>query len=330
MKIFKQIFSVFLKVGISIILLVFLFNKVDRKSLLEYVRNADILLLFFGFCIFCFSYVLAIFRWEMLLKAAKIQLPLKRVIISYAGGVFFNLFLPSTIGGDLMRSIDLATHTKKPRQVVATVLLDRISGYVGLVTLTLLAVLFGWRLIQDRSVLFSVAMITFVLIIVLSVLFNKPLYEKINKILYSPRAGRLREAVKDLHQEMHIFRHHKRMIINNLICSLLIQVVVPVTFFIIALSLGIRINIIYFFVFIPIISAISLLPISLGGLGLRDAMTIFFFAKAGMSQGSAFAMSLLGFSFILISGLIGGLIYVFTFRHRRIQHHQAPLAEVYE
>ncbi|MDI6606151.1 MAG: lysylphosphatidylglycerol synthase transmembrane domain-containing protein [Candidatus Omnitrophota bacterium] len=330
MKIFKRIFSVFLKIIISVILLVFLFNKVDKKSLFEYLKNADKLLLFFAFCIYFISYILAIFRWEMLLKAAKIYLPFKRIIISFAGGVFFNLFLPSTIGGDLMRSIDLSAHTKRPREVIATVLLDRLSGYIGLAALALSAILLGWKLIQDASVFFSVTIIVALLTAILLVLFNKFLYEKINSFLDSGGSGRFRELIRDLHQEMHIFRHHRKLIVNNLLISLLIQLILPLTFFIIALSLGVKLNIIYFLIFLPIISAITLLPISIGGLGLRDATTIFFFAKAGMSQGSAFAMSLLSFAFLLLCGTIGGLIYVFTIRHRRIQHHQTPLARIYE
>jgi hypothetical protein len=106
--------------------------------------------------------------------------------------------------------------------------------------------------------------------------------------------------------------------------SLLVQIVSPLISFVIALSLGIKINIIYFFIFLPIIGAITLLPISIGGLGLRDATTIFFFAKAGVSKDLAFAMSLISFFFLLVYGAIGGLIYVLTVHHRRIQHNQPP------
>lgn len=322
MKIFKRILSISLRIGVSIILLIFLFKQVDKKTLLEVIKNAKPDLLLLAFIIYFSSYVLCLFRWEMLLKAAKIHLPLKRVIISIAGGHFFNLFLPSTIGGDVMRSIDLATHTRMPREVVATVLLDRLSGYVGLVILTLLALLFGWRLIQDTSVLFSVAIITAILIVLLLILFNRFIYTKINKLLHSPRAGKIREAIKNLHQEMHIFRHHKEIIVKNLILSLVIQAVSPITFYVIALSLGIKIGIVYFFIFLPIIGAITLLPISIGGLGLRDATTIFFFAKAGITKDLAFAMSLMSFFFILVYAGIGGFIYVLTVRHRRIPHHK--------
>lgn len=321
MNTLKKIISIILRVGISIILLIFLFKQVDKKSLFEIIKGANKGFLFFAFLIYFLTYIFCVLRWEMLLKAVKIHLSLKRIIISSAGGFFFSLFLPSTIGGDLVRSIDLATHTRRPREVVATVFLDRLSGYVGLVILANLALFLGWRFVQDRSVLISVGIITAILIAVLLVLFNRFIYSKINAFLHSPSAGKIREAIKDLHQELHLFRHHKRTILGNIIFSLIIQTITPISFYIIALGLGMKINILYFFVFLPIIGAITMLPISIGGLGLRDATTIFFFAKAGLSKDLSFAMSLVSFFFILIYAAIGGFIYVLTVHHRRIQHH---------
>lgn len=311
-----------MRISISAALLIFLFEQVDKKSLFESIKGADKGLLSFAFCLSFFNYVLCLFRWEMLLKALKIHIPLKRIIISYAGGVFFSLFLPSTIGGDLMRSIDLSVHTNRPSEVIATVFLDRLSGYIGLVILAITALCFGWELVGERSVLISVFLITGLLIAVLIVLFNKYLFTKINKLLHSPDSGKIRELIKNLHQEIHYFQHHKPVIINNLILSVLIQAISPLSFYIMALSLNLKLNPLYFFIFLPIISAITLLPISLGGLGLRDATTIYFFAKAGVERNLAFAMSLISFFFALVYGAIGGLIYVLTVRHRRIQHHK--------
>lgn len=322
MQILKKIFSIVLRIAISIILLFFLFKQIDNKSLFEIIKKTDKPLLLLALLIFFLNYTLCLFRWQMLLKTVNIHIPLKRIIISFSGGVFFSLFLPSTIGGDIMRSIDLAAHTKKPREVIATILLDRLSGYVALVIVALLALLAGWRLVQDFSTLLAVSVITGVLIAILLVLFNKFIYSKVNKFLHSPNAGKIRGAIKNLHQEIHVFQHHKKVIIKNLALSILVQVISPLTFYIIALSVGVRINIIYFLVFLPIIGAVTMLPISIGGLGLRDAMTIFFFAKAGVGKDLSFAMSLLNFSFILIYSAIGGLIYVLTLHHRRIQYHQ--------
>jgi len=321
MAIFKRAFSIFLRISISIILLIFLFKQVDNKTLLVTIKKADISLLCLAFLFLFLSNTLCLFRWRMLLKAAEIHLSLKRIIISFAGGVFFNLFLPSTIGGDLVRSIDLSIHTGKPQEVVATVLLDRLSGYIGLVLVALIALLCGAGLIQDKIVFIAIGIITAVLITILLVFFNSFIYSKINKLLHSPTAGKLKSSLKNLHREIHLFRQHKNIVIKSLLLSLIIQILGPLTAYLTALSLGLKINLIYFLIFIPIIGAVTLLPISLGGLGLRDAMTIFFFAKIGVGRDLAFAISLLSFLFILIYGSIGGLIYVLTVHHRRIQYH---------
>jgi len=321
MEIFKKVFSIFLRIIITAALLIYLFAQVDKKAMFEIISRSNKWLLLASFCVYFLIYVACLLRWGQLLGAVKIRLPLKRITISYAGSVFFNLFLPSTIGGDLMRSIDLASHTKRTKEVIATVLLDRLSGYIGLVLLSLFSLLLGWRLIQDKSVLISVVIITSVLIGVLLVLFNSFLYSRISKLLDSPNAGRIRQLIKDLHDEIHLFKNNKTVIVKSLLISVFIQSLPPLSFYLIALSLGIKINIIYFFIFIPIIGAITLLPISIGGLGLRDATTIYFFAKVGVVKNLAFAMSLLNFFFILICGAIGGIIYVLTVHHRRIQHH---------
>ncbi|MDD5255463.1 MAG: lysylphosphatidylglycerol synthase transmembrane domain-containing protein [Candidatus Omnitrophica bacterium] len=331
MAFFKKAMVLFLRFGISAILLYYLLKDIDAASIFEVARSADKRLLVLAFAISLLNYVFCYFRWLMLLWASGIRLPKRRVLISFAGGVFFNQFLPSTIGGDLVRSIDLAVHTKKPKEVVATVLLDRLSGYMGLVLVALAALAVGWRLVQDTMVTVAVAVIAGVLALILLAVFNKFIYSKLNALLQAPSGlkrtagftasafGKFRESLRNLHEELYLFKTRKLVMASNLLVSLLIQMVVPVSFYIIALSLGVDISPVYFFVFLPIISAVTLLPISIGGLGLRDTTTVFFFAKAGVAKDAAFAMSLVSFVFLLIYGILGGLIYVFTLHYRRLQ-----------
>ena len=322
----KKILAVLLRVGISGILLVLLFkfNKINVGDLLIDIKSANKFFLSVGFMIFFIVYVLGFFRWQMLLKAAGVNIPLKRLAISFSGGVFFSIFLPSTIGGDLVRAADLAGHTQKTKEVIATVFLDRLSGYIGLVMVVILALLFSKGMVQDKVVLSSVIVIIVVLVLVTSVLFNSFIYSKITKILSTPGAGRIKEMIKGLHHEIHIFRNHRKMILGNLFISFIIQIIAPVSVYFIALSLGIKINFIYFLIFLPIIGAITLLPVALGGLGLRENLFVVYFAKAGVVKQLAIAMSLLSFAFIIIYGALGGLLYVLTVRHRRLQYNTSP------
>jgi glycosyltransferase 2 family protein len=322
----KKVFGFTFRIGLSIILLGFLFRQVDEKKMFEIVMNANHSLLLVALGILLLNYILSVYRWSMLLRAVDINIPLKRTIISFSGGLFFNLFLPSTIGGDFMRSIDMATHTRQTKEVLATVFLDRLSGYVGLVIFTLASLALGWHLVADPAVITPVLIVVLILVGLLLVLFDKASYKLINRILSSPNAGKLRELITNLHYEIHIFRHKKKILIKNILISVLIQTIAPVSYYLTALALGIKIDIMYFMVFLPIIGAITLLPISIGGLGLREATVVYFFAKAGLCRDMAFTMSLLNFSFVMFYGAIGGLIYVLTVHHRRLQHNsQSPL-----
>jgi len=322
MVIIKKILSILLRVGLSILLLVFLFKQVDEKSMLEIIKNVDKPLLLLSFLLFFTTYALGLFRWKLLVKALGIKLPLNRLVTAFSGGVFFSLFLPSTIGGDFLRSADLAVYTNKPKKIIASVFLDRLSGFIGLAILTLLSVFLGWKVIEDKSVLLSIWLIVGILVLLLFLLFNKFIYTKISGLLKSPNAGKIRSAISGLHEEIHLFRHKEKAVLVNILISIVVQSIPCITCFIIALSLGIKISLVYFFIFIPIIGAITLLPVSIGGLGLRDATIIFFFAKVGVGKDLAFAMSLLNFSFILIYGALGGLIYVYTVHNRRLQRNQ--------
>lgn len=328
MAFLKKVASLLIRLAISAVLLLLLFRsqKIDISALLDNIVRANKSLLAASFTIGLLNYILCFYRWKMLLDASNIRPPLKKIISSFSGGIFFNSLLPSTVGGDVVRSIDLSAHTRRPKEVIATVLLDRLSGYVGLVIVILFWLLLGWRLVCDNPVvLWSIALIALLLAVILLVLFNSFLFSKINSTLHSPRAGRIRESLKNLHQELHYFRNHKRVLFKNVMLSALIQAVYPLSSYFVALSLGVKVSIIYFLVFIPIIGTITLLPIAIGGLGLRENMFVFYFRQAGVPEGLSIAVSLLGFGFLVIHAAIGGIIYVLTVHHRRIQRHSSPV-----
>lgn len=322
---FKNIFMVLLRILISFVLLVFLFkfNHIDLSTLFEDIRGADKLLLLVGLAIYSLIYILCFLRWKMLLAAAGVTAAFKKIISSYSGGVFFSVFLPSTIGGDLVKTVDLANHTKKGKEVVASVFLDRLSGYIGLVLVILPALFLGRNLILDKVVFSSVFVIIACLTVILLVLFNNFIYTQITRFLSTPGAKKIKEKIKEMHQEIHIFRNKKKVIIYNLMLSFTVQLLGPVSVYFIGLALGIKISFLYSLIFLPFIGAITLLPIAIGGLGLREGLFVVYFAKAGVIKQLALAMSLLSFTFIVFYAAIGGLIYVLTVHHRRLQFNQS-------
>lgn len=327
MLFFKKAASLFFRFAISAALLIFLFkfNKIDLHDLMRSIRSADKLYLFAAFIVTFLNYILCLLRWDMLLEAKDIKLSLKRVITSYSGGVFFSLFLPTSIGGDVVRTVDLGAHTGQHKKVLVSVLLDRLSGYVAAVLLSMISLALGWKMLRNTSVVIFIFVLAAVLVCLLLCIFNKFFYSKIKGLLSSPKAGRLGEVISDLHEEMHFIRYHRKVVFYNLVLSILVQAVTPVAYYITCISLGVNRDILFFFIFLPVIGALTLLPISIGGLGVRENMSVFFFSGVGILQQTALAMSLFNSFFLLVYGSIGGLVYVFTVHHRRIQHDKASV-----
>lgn len=310
--------SPILRVGISVLLLFLMFRFVDGKALWAIIKNSDPFFLIQAFAVTIIVDVLCFLRWDMLLRASGIRLPFKTLLKPFAGGLFFNIFLPSSIGGDIVRSLDLSAHTKKGREVVSTVFLDRLSGYVGLVLVMLVSLAFGWTLTANRAVLICAGVLTAFLAAILLVLFNSGIYKMVNNLLYSPDSGKIRSAIQAVHNEIFVLGKKDGVLVLNLCFSVAVQILSPVISYLICRSLGLNVNLFYFFVFTPIIGAITLLPISIGGLGLRDAVTVFFFSKAGIGANTAFAMSLLGFGMLAAISVLGGVYYVITLHNRRV------------
>jgi len=319
-KIAKKIFSLFWRFGISIILLFVLFKKIDFKSTFGVIANLDQPYFFLAIAVFFILDLFAFLRWKMLLDAQGARFPVRRVLGSFSGGLFFSLFLPSTIGGDVARTLDLGAHTKSRSVIAASVFLDRLSGFVGLVLVASVSLVFGYRLISEPSVYLVVFLLAAILAVLLLVIFNNGIYNWLNRSIH--KKG-LMDNIRKLHSEMYFFRSKPRVLALNILCSVIIQGGSSLFSYCVLRSLGARINVLYPLVFNPVITVITSLPVSIGGLGLRDMSSVFFYAKAGVSQNIALAQSILNFSVIVFFGLIRGIIYVAAFRHRRLQPHQA-------
>jgi hypothetical protein len=314
----KKFLSTFLRIGISVSLLVFLFRQIDVRTLWSYLCAANPFLLAAGFLFSAGVYVLCFFRWEMLLRASGINVGKMAILRPFAGGVFFNMFLPSTVGGDFVRGADLSVSTKKTGLVVATVFLDRLSGYIGLVIVAFCALFAGRNLGFDARVYLVIAGLAVVLVGLLLVLFNGAVYAWFERVFKYKGAGRILTLIGEVHSHLYLFRTKKRLFFCNILISLLLQCLSPISAYFICRSMGFDVQIIYFFVFMPVIAVVTLLPISLGGIGLREVTAVALFTRIGLEKNGAFCLSLVGTFYGFVIAAAAGLLYVFTLLNRRV------------
>ena len=309
--------SFIIKISISLALLIFLFSRIDFKQTISYIRTVEPMYFICAVLLFIFVMFLGIARWSVLLKMFKKDLSFWRIFVSHCGGLFFNVFLPSTIGGDIARTVDLSLHTKDNSSIFATVFLDRLCGFLALVLIALSGFFYGYfyGFTRDLRLLIFIMILAAIVAFVFLLIFSKKMFNIVNKIT---KFKALRNYFTKFHNCCYSFRFQKIVLMRTILLSLLIQGLFSVVVYFIGMSLGIKLNVIYYLILIPIVNSISFLPISLGGLGLRDNVAVVLFSTLGVASDKVVAMTLLIFAFIFSIGIIGGIIYGTSLYSRRL------------
>ena len=291
-----------LKVGLSLTLLALLLKQVGWQQTLETLRKARWPHLAVAFVLYLVGIVVRAYRWRILLNALKIDIPLARLTALYFVGTFFNNILPTGIGGDVVRVYELSKQSKRPIESVGTVLLDRATGLLVLFLIALLALPFSHQLITP-----SIAVVILLLSLGswagLGLVLRRDWLEKWGLLRIMAKVKRLRELYES------VYACGPRAIGGALAVSLVFNVLLIAVNYLIALSLGVEIPLWYFLLFIPLISFLLVLPISLSGLGVREGGYVYLFAQAGVPAPLALAMSLLFYALNVATGLIGGVLY---------------------
>lgn len=314
----KKIFNYLLRVGISVALLWWLFTKkIDLPNTIEVIKNAHLPYITLAFLIFVLTNIIILIRWVIFIRALKLDVPLKEIIRYCLIGLFGNLFLPSAIGGDAIKIYGLCKSTPHKAKVVASILLDRLCGYIGLVIVVLFAFIIGHKHITDPTITYAILFVIPGTFVVMTVLFNERVYEFFCRVFNG--VPKIKTALMQMHYDIALLKGNKKAGFAGLALSCLSHVLLAVLSFYIAKGLGQEVNLIYFLLFFPLISIAAALP-SLGGLGVREAAAVYFFGKIGIESGIAASITLMTYIYMVIIGLIGGAVYVFTLSSGRIQH----------
>ncbi|MCX7926986.1 MAG: flippase-like domain-containing protein [Candidatus Omnitrophica bacterium] len=318
MPIIKRFLFYLIRLGLSVFLIFILLRKVNLRCLIGILTSANFGLLLFSFLFAQLGYILCFFRWKMILKAMKIKVSLGRLVSIFSASLFFGALFPSTVGNDLLRSIELMAHTKKTGEVLAGVFLDRLSGYAGMVIVGIFALFLAIPFGIPKEIVVGILLLLIVLILIIFGLFNYKIYKALNRLLVKIAYIKLLSSLETMHNALFKMRNLRKMLLGNIFISVLVQLSAPITAVIMAKALGFKIGVIYFLLSSPLITALTMLPISIAGLGVRDMATVFFFSRFGISQEIAFSLSFLSFGFILGSVILSGIVYVATLHYRRL------------
>lgn len=295
-----------LKAGLSLALLAFLLTRVDLRATVDAFQSADLGYLLAALALYLIGVPLRAYRWQGLLSALHVAVPLRRLTSLYFVGTFFNNLLPTGVGGDVIRAYELSQDGAGSAVAAITVLADRATGLLVLLAMALVSTLFGYRLVSQNLVLIIAAVSLGSFAGVMVLLWDN-LWQQAGRRLPWLRRLLARKGIADFYRFLQTCRG--RPVVNALLISLIFNVMLIAVNDLIALSIGVRVSLWYFLLFVPLISFSLVLPISVSGLGVRESAYVLLFGQAGVAAPLALAMSLAFYVLNIAAGLVGGVIY---------------------
>jgi uncharacterized protein (TIRG00374 family) len=300
------------KIAVSAALLAYLFWTTDLRALDERVRTADLVDMLAAVLCYILMLALAAWRWQVLLRGLGLPAPLGKLTASYLVATFFNNFLPSNIGGDIVRVRDGSKLTGSPTAAsLAVVGIDRILGFGALYALAAGAFAFAPPVVRGLAGARAVLLGLFVLFCALAYVFFRP--GTAGRLLTLVRIDRLpwaREQFETAQDAVNAYRQRVGTILQAGLASLAIQTLVVLYFLAVARALAIPLPTGAAFLMVPLCTLLQALPVSFNGWGLREGLFALYFAQVGLPRASALAFSLVGAGLIVLLSLSGALVWM--------------------
>jgi hypothetical protein len=290
-----------LKLLISGAAVAVLARQVDERSLAETLAAARPWPVAGAFALYLMGQAVTAWRWDVIARASGFDEPRYKIVAWYFIGMFFNLFGPSTLGGDVVRSLYLAGPTGRRSLALHTVVFDRLSGLTMLVAVALTALLcFGTFGLPDPVVYVSVATGA----ALVAGWWALPLL--VSRVLApTNRVRRLVEA------DLRRFWRDGGLLARTAAISVFFHVLQIVAVMLVGRAVGLGVPWPYYFVFHPLVSILSALPLSLAGLGIREVGYVWFLSTVeSVPHETAAAFALLWLAVLLASSGVGGLVFL--------------------
>lgn len=299
-----------MKIGVSLLLLGYLLRTTDLQALIDRIRQGDLLLLVLAVVLYGGMIVLSTWRWRTLISAQGYDASLRELSASYLVATFFNNFLPSNIGGDLIRVRDSSRLTGSKTTSLAIIAVDRILGFAALYALAAGAFLVGGSAVRHLAGARLVLLALSLLFATLAFLyFREGTARAVMAGSGLTRIRWARERFEVVQEAVHEYRRNFRAVLAAFGASLMLQTLFIYYYFAIARSLRIPLSLTACFLMVPLCTLVQTIPISFNGWGIRESVFVLYFSQVGLARESALAFSLLGAGLVVLLSLSGAVVW---------------------
>ena len=320
--------KILLRAGISLIFLVLLYWMVrdDIPVILQTLKNMNHGLAALATVIFILAAGVMAIRLRLIFAVKGARITLVDASNLTFVGYFFNNFLPTSVGGDIVKAMCAARITKNTVASVTSVLMDRIFGLFTFILIPSVSLLFFMRDINNRWVPVIVYGLLAASLLCFFLIFNRSVARKFNFIETILNRFKLGKKIREIYNGLNDFKNHKQVVFFAMALSVIGQSISIIVLYLLGRALGSSTSLIYFFLLVPVVHLVSMLP-SLNGLGIREGAYTYFLAPY-MGKEAAFALGILWLGLLILLSIIGGVIYLIRHDYHIQFKGAAPVTEV--
>lgn len=300
-----------LKFIFSFAILIYIFVKVAPiDAILRVIKEANIFWLLASFSLHALGVLISAYRWQILIHAQGDLVPLGFLAKSYLVGTFFNNFLPTRFGGDIVRIRDGSRYSRSLLKSSAIVLVERLTGIIVLLFFALGASLYRLDMAQNIPVIWVSLLVGVIGLSSVTIFFTPITARILDKIPEKKPLIQIRDKIIEFRNVVLVYKQKRKPLLKALFWALLLQINVILHYILAGKALHLDIASLDYFIFIPIILIILIIPVTISGLGLREVIYIEIFKFYGITQAAAVSFPLIAdLAFTLTIGIIGGIIY---------------------
>jgi len=307
----KKLFLL-LRIVISCGILYLIFRKLEYDQMKNLIPKLIISFLMLSFLFVLLDRVLMSQRWNILLKAKKTVIPFIEIVRIYFVTSFLGMFVPSSIAPDAMRAYLATKYGCTNAGAISSIFLDRLLGFLSfaLVASVSCLVLF----LNGNSQIISTSMLILVLLPFLAVILWLLLHRYIAQILQKFSGTRyfdsLYRILVESYSSLVSYKNNVLDLIKVAIICFFNHGLFIITVYLITLSLNVPVSVVHLCIFLPLVALVTMVPISLGGLGVQEGAYVYLFSRSGLSVQESFAVAFLIRVVTTLGCIPGGLLYL--------------------
>ncbi len=310
----KKTLLTLLQVAVTVGLLWWVFHDPEKRAQMgEALRQANWNWLWIGVGVFFLCTILATVRWKILLNVQGIDMGWLRTWQLFMIGMFFNLFMLGSTGGDVVKMfLTMREARNNKAAALLSVFMDRVIGMMALILISLGFLYFRYDVLS-HSPASSALLTTLLWLLAAAVVITVGMFvgSAFGWVHYLPQWTPLRGRIVEVSAACHMYAKGWRQTIWAFLVSFPLFAMFFITFYCAARAFTDQLGLVDIFSVLPIVAVITAIPISVSGIGLRESLFVQLLAPFGVGAAVATLISVTGFLINTVGSLAGGLVFLF-------------------